>query len=278
MFKSVKRVILKIASSWEIYLLLALSVFSTIDSYTNFSKNITPLDAVGYFQATLTYVISMLALLSLHLLRKDKNSLFSQVQTGAFENLPIEQAMQKARSGNKYFENVRILASTTANIQPMLMMNTDVKIKNCTVILSQSPNANSSLAIRVSTFVDAWMDNLQMKRIDNLAIKGYSHAPMFYLVILDEKALILGLFKENKNLKVAVEVGHPILIEGSSKESSLSIEKWIAWFDAYSQSIPIHRDFNSAKALVHESLALDVVTSNSIPVGVQIEDISPPRN
>jgi hypothetical protein len=231
-----------VASMWEIVLLLCLSAWTIADSYIKFTEETTAEDAVKYFQVTLTYLVAMLALLSIHLIRKYRVGAARSEGTGSFRHLPIEEAIRHARSSQKYFNRVRILASTTANIQPLLMMNTSVRINSCTVIVAQPPGASSSLSNRVSTFVHVWIDNHHKKRIQALEIKGYDHTPLVYLVILDDKAMVLGLLTEDKNLNVQMDVGHPILISDDDAESVNLISKWSEWFDSYAARLPTHRD------------------------------------
>ena len=238
-----RKILSRVAAAWEIYLLLCLSIFTIIDGYAQFTSQLAAEDAITHFQATLGYMISMLALLSLYLLRRDPFSFFNAQNKTAFKHRPIEQAIREATCGRKYFETVRILASTTANIQPMLMMNTGVRIKKCTVIVTEQGEDKPTLANRVSTFVDAWVDNYSMGRIEQLDIRGYKHMPLLYLVILDDAALVLGFLSDDQKLNVRMDVGHPIMIENTNFETQNLIEKWSIWFDDYASKLNDHRDF-----------------------------------
>jgi hypothetical protein len=147
----------------------------------------------------------------------------------------LSRAIPLAVGGeNKKIENIRIYASTTEVILPIIR---DLKLKadNCKVLLQifekDDPNPHSKelndLCIRMTK---AW-EELKVKGIKNLSVVRYNRYPTEYLVIVDDRYLIRGRYTPSDESEHGSDFSDPIIFSGKEAESKRYIDETISWFD-----------------------------------------------
>ncbi|HEX4792381.1 MAG TPA: hypothetical protein VH370_01230 [Humisphaera sp.] len=149
----------------------------------------------------------------------------------------INEAVKAAFKNRRGRRNghVRIFASTSEIIAPAIRESRE-RIAKCEILL-QHFDPNSSIpkdrvmAGKVQMFTQSWKDRVRQRQIDELSVWTYSGHPQMYFIIIDDDALVTGLFYTSADDSHTVAFMEPLLINGSSPTACQIIHNYILYFE-----------------------------------------------
>ena len=145
------------------------------------------------------------------------------------------EAIRIATGTNKSIRDLRIYASTTAVIF-QIVRDLKLNIDDCKVMLqtfnpnSANPNSNQ-LNQKCIEMTDAWIELKDSGRINKLQVIRYDSYPTEYIIIIDNKYLIVGKYVPNDSSKHGSDYHEPVLYSNQETASKTLIDKNIKWYD-----------------------------------------------
>lgn len=222
------------------YIVLGLSALILILSpFIDFFKNNLPTTTlVGVFSGVVSYFIGFFAQKAEKIEAANtsiSNSLKNLAeQQNQLSFMSLNSAISLAVGENKSVENIRIYASTTEVILPIIR---DLKLKadDCKILLQifdkDDPNPNSDELNCLCCRMKKKWEELKGKGIKNLSVVRYNRYPTEYLVIVDDRYLIRGRYLPNDGSEHGSDYFDPIVFSGKEIASKRYIDETIVWFD-----------------------------------------------
>ena len=163
-----------------------------------------------------------------------------KISVGEFmQHLPLAQALQHALQMRKTTKTVRIFASTTGQIHPILN-SLDFSTETCRILVREMPGASKTAKafnLRANSLVDQWVEMRADGRIRDLTIKRFDYFPVNYVVIFDRRCVVVGNFVPTDVGPRKVIIGDPYIADDSTEAGSRLIEKYITWYEDIWQTI-----------------------------------------
>lgn len=141
----------------------------------------------------------------------------------------------------KKISNLRIFASTTGKIQPILS-SLDILVDECEMILwkirgDELINTEKRHNHRLNDLLKEWREVTTKKlRMEPPIVKVYDFCPTQYLIIIDRSFAVIGSFVPNPSSETLLEIEDPILVTSRTIFGRALIDKKIQWFEKLSKS------------------------------------------
>jgi len=163
---------------------------------------------------------------------KNLKNLVEQQNQLSFKTL--SEAISLAVGESKNIENLRIYASTTGIIHPIIK-DLKLKIDNCKILLQifkeDDPNPHSKYLNDFTIRMTHKWEELKGNGIKNLSVVRYNRYPTEYLIIVDDRYLIRGSYTPDDKSEHGCKYFEPIVFSGKESISKEYIGKTINWFD-----------------------------------------------
>jgi hypothetical protein len=143
----------------------------------------------------------------------------------------LAECMDEAFRGRRYISHLRIMATSSEVIEAMIGSR-NVKIGRCDLLLRRYPDGSNSYNNRVDYAIAEWRELGSTGRIENLVIGRYETIPSEYIVIVDEKAMIMGSYQYQPTSASQAEFLSPTLVLAASSEARDMIKRRAEAFDA----------------------------------------------
>jgi hypothetical protein len=157
----------------------------------------------------------------------------------------LADAMKSAGEIKKHWESIRILATSTGQIQP-LFESSGMTARNVSIIMRKIEDAELSLSPGLIAFKQSidhnivlWRDLEKKKQIGKLVVYQYPFFPLEYNVIFEDKFLISGLLYPEFGRFSEVNVQNPTIIRNNTRSGTREVGKYIARFDQFFEYIRV---------------------------------------
>jgi len=147
----------------------------------------------------------------------------------------IWAGLNRATTARRSVHMLRVLASSTETILPALR-DSDVRVHHCMVLMQQLDESQIELhpdfPSKTRTLVREWVHLREIHMIERLRLRRFRFTPTLFMVILDHKSAVFGQFCPTPTLPNPVQYIEPMLVDDSTPESAMVIDKLIQQFDA----------------------------------------------
>lgn len=214
------------------------SLILILSPFIDFLKDKIPtITLVGIFSGVISYFIEFFGQKAEKIetetaaIAKDIKNLMAQQNQLDF--MSLSSAIFLSVGDNKNIENIRIYASTTAVIHPIIR-DLKLKVENCKILLQifadDDPNPNSKELNELCAKMEKkWKE---ITGIKNLQVVRYNRYPTEYLVIFDDRYLIIGRYSPNDKSEHGSNYFDPIVFSGKELSSKRYIDETIVWYDS----------------------------------------------
>jgi len=130
---------------------------------------------------------------------------------------------------------LRIKAWTSEAIFPVIR-EVQCNIDECFVLLHHfdedaGTKTADKLNAKVSYMIEAWRELESSGKIGVLRIKRTDDIPSNYVIIIDDKALVTGLYVPDDKSPYGHEFFEPVVFVNKTQPMGELIRKYVAWFD-----------------------------------------------
>jgi len=154
----------------------------------------------------------------------------------------LTQAINYVTETKKHWKHVRVLATSTGQIQPLFAAS-GLSADSVHIILRRLTEVErtdtllADFANTIERMTEEWRNLEKKGRIRELVLQSYSGFPLEYNVIFDEEILIAGLLMPEPNRFSDVNVETPTITVGRTRSGTREIRKYINRFDNFAAFI-----------------------------------------
>lgn len=149
----------------------------------------------------------------------------------------LNEVMARAAKTRTHWTKVRIIASSTGQIQPLFFgekFTADevrIIVRGLTVEEKQKSSMLADFDRTIENTIALWQELKKSGRIKNLHIQQYPFFPIEYNVIFDDRILIAGLLIPEAGRISDVRVADPTITINKTASAAREIRKYIERFD-----------------------------------------------
>lgn len=192
-------------------------------------KNFEPVQLLGLVIAIFSWIYIDLD--------KKINNVFKKIEDGS--KTTLSKAFESIIKKGENIKHLRVMAVTSGTILSNIRNKIEegTVIEKCTIIVKYNLGENLSDSEKeinnyIDDHVDKWTLLKENKSIKKIEILKYDFEPMNYLVIIDGKAVIQGLFYKTSNTKTGVySEQKPVLIQENIYNND-RITSLVGWYDS----------------------------------------------
>ena len=150
------------------------------------------------------------------------------------EHLSISDAVRTATAYTKPIKHLRIFASTTDVILPVIRDNR-LDIDLCELALQWFDNSATdkklqTLYAQCENNIAFWTDLKHMNYINRIILVRYPFTPSHFVILVDETFVISGLYCPSESPTSAVDYFEPWIIDNSTPSGQILIQKYTRQF------------------------------------------------
>ncbi len=153
-----------------------------------------------------------------------------------FNHIDLTASIRLANDFVKNCKHIRIYALSTNMIQP-IFKSMNIKADYCSILVYTPENRSDN------SNVDIYQNNLSMLRSEwsnlkedaffkQVEIKGYDFTPTEFMILFDEKVVIIGHYIFNDNRFPMCDVQEPYVLTNDQLNNKILIEKYISLYES----------------------------------------------
>jgi hypothetical protein len=158
------------------------------------------------------------------------------------QDVSISEGIRSGIGIHKAINHLRVWASTTEVILPNIR-DCAATFDVCEVLIqnhcdSDDETKQTLIRQKVENATQTWKDLVQQGVIRKLVIKQFSFTPSQYMVIFEDRFVLVGLFVPSPLKAHAVDFINPFAIDSSTERGRDMIQRYTKQFDRLFASLP----------------------------------------